>query len=64
MKLNLKKCSFGVSSGNFLGHMISQQSIEAKSSKIKSDSKYEGTLQCKGSPEIDWMFGSVEQIHL
>ena len=34
MKLNLKKCTFGVSSGKFLGFMISQRGIEANPDKI------------------------------
>ena len=29
MKLNLAKCAFGVSSGKFLGFMVSQRGIEA-----------------------------------
>ncbi|KAI5336099.1 hypothetical protein L3X38_026233 [Prunus dulcis] len=35
MRLNPKKCSFGVSSGKFLGFMISQRGIEANPKKIK-----------------------------
>lgn len=29
MKLNPSKCAFGVSSGNFIGHIVSQRGIEA-----------------------------------
>ena len=36
MKLNLKKCAFGVSSGKFLGFMVSQREIEAYPDKIKA----------------------------
>jgi len=35
MKLNPKKCVFGVQSGKFLGFMISSHSIEANTSKIQ-----------------------------
>ncbi|CAL8131191.1 unnamed protein product [Prunus armeniaca] len=35
MRLNPNKCAFGVSSGKFLGFMISQQGIEANPEKIK-----------------------------
>ena len=35
MKLNPAKCAFGVSSGKFLGHLISQQGIEANPEKIQ-----------------------------
>ena len=36
MKLNPSKCIFGVSSGKFLGFMVSQRGIEANSDKIKA----------------------------
>ncbi|CAL2229902.1 unnamed protein product [Prunus armeniaca] len=34
MRLNPSKCAFGVSSGRFLGFMISQRGIEANPEKI------------------------------
>lgn len=34
MKLNQKKCSFGVEEGKFLGHMITKQGIKANPKKI------------------------------
>ncbi|GJX59224.1 reverse transcriptase domain-containing protein [Tanacetum coccineum] len=36
MKLNLKKCSFGVKEGPFLGHLITKQGIKANPSKVKA----------------------------
>ena len=36
MKLNPAKCVFGVSSGKFLGFMVSQQGIEANPEKVKA----------------------------
>jgi hypothetical protein len=36
MKLNPSKCAFGVSSGKFLGFMVSQRGIEANPDKIKA----------------------------
>lgn len=36
MKLNLAKCVFGVSSGKFLGFMVSQRGIEANPGKVKA----------------------------
>ena len=36
MKLNPSKCAFGVSSGKFLGFMISQRGIEANLDKIQA----------------------------
>jgi hypothetical protein len=35
MKLNPMKCAFGVSSGKFLGFMVSQRGIEANPKKVK-----------------------------
>ncbi|GJT03890.1 reverse transcriptase domain-containing protein [Tanacetum coccineum] len=36
MKLNLKKCSFGVEEGPFLGHLITKQGIKANPLKVKA----------------------------
>ena len=36
MKLNLAKCAFGVSSGKFLGHLVSRRGIEANLKKIQA----------------------------
>jgi hypothetical protein len=36
MKLNLTKCAFGVSSGKFLGYMVSNWGIEANPAKIQA----------------------------
>ena len=36
MKLNPAKCAFRVSSGKFLGHMISRRGIEANPEKIQA----------------------------
>ena len=36
MKLNPSKCAFGVSSGKFLGFMVSQRGIEANPNKIQA----------------------------
>ena len=36
MKLNLTKCAFGVSSGKFLGFVVSQWGIEANPEKVKA----------------------------
>nr|GEV23279.1 reverse transcriptase domain-containing protein [Tanacetum cinerariifolium] len=35
LKLNLKKCSFGVEEGIYLGHIITKQGIRADPSKVK-----------------------------
>nr|GEV06212.1 hypothetical protein [Tanacetum cinerariifolium] len=36
MKLNPKKCLFGVEEGSFLGHLITKQGIKANHSKVKA----------------------------
>ena len=36
MKLNPAKCAFGVSSGKFLGFMVSQRGIEANPEKVRA----------------------------
>ena len=36
MKLNPSKCAFGVSSGKFLGFMVSQREIEANPKKVRA----------------------------
>ena len=36
MKLNPRKCAFGVASGKFLGFMVSQRGIEANPDKIQA----------------------------
>ncbi|GJU07443.1 reverse transcriptase domain-containing protein [Tanacetum coccineum] len=36
MKLNPKKCVFGVETGQFLGHMITRKGIEANPEKVKA----------------------------
>ncbi|GJT98960.1 reverse transcriptase domain-containing protein [Tanacetum coccineum] len=47
MKLNPKKCSFGVEEGPFLGHLITKQGIRANPSKVKAiaDTKQPKTLK-------------------
>ncbi|GAA0153210.1 hypothetical protein LIER_11506 [Lithospermum erythrorhizon] len=36
LQINLEKCSFGVTSGKFLGYMIRERGIEPKPDKIKA----------------------------
>ncbi|GKB11211.1 NYNRIN-like protein [Tanacetum coccineum] len=47
MKLNPKKCSFGIEEGPFLGHLITKQGIRASHSKVKAitDVKQPTTLK-------------------
>lgn len=41
MRLNLTKCAFGVSIGNFLAFMVSQRGIEANPEKVEAILKME-----------------------
>ena len=41
IKLNPLKCAFGVSSGNFLGHVMRKRGIKPNPMKVKSLSKIE-----------------------
>ena len=41
MKLNMLKCAFGVSSGQFLGHVVSKRRIEPNPTQVKSLSEIE-----------------------
>lgn len=36
MRLNPTKCTFGVSSGKFLGYVVSKRGIEANPEKVKA----------------------------
>ena len=36
LRLNPKKCTFGVTSGKLLGHMVNEQGIEVNPDKMKS----------------------------
>ena len=36
LRLNASKCSFGVSSGNFLGYMVTHKGIEVNPDQIKA----------------------------
>ena len=42
MKLNPLKCAFGVSSEQFLGHVVSKRGIEPSPTQIKTLSEIEG----------------------
>ncbi|KAI5343293.1 hypothetical protein L3X38_011169 [Prunus dulcis] len=52
MRLNSKKCAFGVSSGKFLGFMISQRGIEANPEKIKAIVDMERPKTTKDIPSL------------
>lgn len=49
MKLNLKKCSFGVSSGKFLGFMVTKRGIEVNPKKIRAIMEIRSPQECQES---------------
>nr|GEW72775.1 reverse transcriptase domain-containing protein [Tanacetum cinerariifolium] len=59
IKLNSKKCSFGVEEGLFLGHLIAKQGIKANPLKIKAEAErslpfFKVLKRCKGKKKIHW----------
>ncbi|XP_077241406.1 uncharacterized protein LOC143881940 [Tasmannia lanceolata] len=57
MKLNPTKCTFGVSSGKFLGFMVSRRGIEANPEKIKAVVEL---TPPKTIREVQWLTGMSE----
>ena len=60
MKLNPTKCVFGVSSGKFLGFMVSQQGIEANLEKVKAILKMTSPRNIK---EVQRLTGRVAALN-
>ncbi|XP_073138220.1 uncharacterized protein [Henckelia pumila] len=52
MRLNPKKCAFGVRGGKFLGYMVSQREIEANPEKIKAVLSMTPPKSIKGLQEL------------
>ena len=60
MKLNPSKCVFGVSSGKFLGFMVSQRGIEANPDKIQAILSIEPSKNIK---EVQSLTGRVASLN-
>ncbi|GKC69824.1 reverse transcriptase domain-containing protein [Tanacetum coccineum] len=58
LKLNLKKCSFGVEEGRFSGHLITKQGIKEDPSKVKAISD----LQPSNSIKADEAFRRMKEL--
>lgn len=56
MRLNLSKCSFGLTSGKLLGFLISQRGIEAETSQIKAIIKVRDPTMVK---EVQKLIGCI-----
>ena len=60
MKLNPSKCAFKVSSGKFLGFMVSQRGIEANPKKVKAILKISSPRTIK---EVQSLIGKVATLN-
>jgi hypothetical protein len=54
MKLNSAKCAFGVSSGKFLGFMVSQRGIEANPKKVSAVLVMQSPQTAKQLQQLTW----------
>jgi hypothetical protein len=61
MKLNPKKCTFGVPARQLLGYIISQRGIEANPSKIKAIEAIEPPTELKGVQKFAGCLASLSQ---
>jgi len=62
MKLNPSKCAFGVTTGKFLGFMVSQRGIEANPNKIKAIVEMPSPKKCERSTKFKWQSSHPEQV--
>ncbi|XP_074271450.1 uncharacterized protein LOC141595386 [Silene latifolia] len=60
MKLNPSKCSFGVSSGKFLGYMVTQRGIEASKEQIRAILQLESPQKLK---DVQRLAGKVAALN-
>ena len=60
MKLNPSKCAFGVSSGKFLGFMVSRRGIEANPEKVRAILKMSSPKTIK---EVQSLTGRVATLN-
>ena len=64
MKLNPSKCTFGVTTGKFLGFMVSQRGIEVNLDKIQAIMELTPIEDCQGGTELEWKGSCIEQVCL
>ncbi|GJY53730.1 hypothetical protein Tco_0445394 [Tanacetum coccineum] len=62
MKLNPKKCSFGVEEGLFLGHLITKQGIRANPSKVKAVTDLDQPKTLKDT-EPQWRLADTQKLY-
>ncbi|GJZ50592.1 reverse transcriptase domain-containing protein [Tanacetum coccineum] len=61
MKLNPKKCSFGVEEGPFLGHLITKQGIKANPMKIKGVTELEQPRALKDIQSLNRKLAAISR---
>ncbi|GJX57697.1 reverse transcriptase domain-containing protein [Tanacetum coccineum] len=61
MKLNPKKCSFGVEEGSFLGHLITKQGIKANPSKVKAVTDLDQPRTLKDIQSFNWKLAALSR---
>ncbi|GJY40850.1 reverse transcriptase domain-containing protein [Tanacetum coccineum] len=62
MKLNPKKCSFGVEEGPFLGHLITKHGIKAKPSKVKAVTDLDQPRTLKDIQSLNGKLAALSQL--
>ena len=61
MRLNLAKCVFGVSSGQFLGHIVTKHSIEVNAMQLQSISRLDTP---KSMREVQRLTGKIAALSI
>ncbi|GKA17008.1 hypothetical protein Tco_0696845 [Tanacetum coccineum] len=61
MKINPKKCSFGVEEGPFLGHLISKQGIKANPLKVKAITNLKPPMTLKEIQSLNWKLAALSR---
>ena len=61
IKLNLKKCVFGVSKGKLLGYIVSEHDIEANPKKIMAISNMGPKRNVKGVQRLTGCLAALSQ---
>ena len=64
MKLNLSKCAFGVSSGKFLGFMVSQRGTEDNPKKIQALLDMKSPKTMKEVQRLTWRVATLSRFIL
>ncbi|GKB98010.1 reverse transcriptase domain-containing protein [Tanacetum coccineum] len=64
MKLNPKKCSFGVEEGPFVGHLVTKHGIKANPLKVKAVTDLDQPRTLKYIQSINWKLAALSRFLL